>query len=108
MFKLNPNPTFEAKISIVAPGGDTQELVLTFKHKTRDDLQKFNELMISLNSSGDYQKARAMLFDLVDGWNVDQEFNKKNFEALLNNFARAEGLIYAKYIDELLVAREGN
>jgi hypothetical protein len=63
-FKLQPNPTFKASVTIPTPDGDGK-IVFEFKHKGRKALKEF---FASLGE-GDAARTIAMRCqDLIAGW----------------------------------------
>lgn len=104
MFKLDPNPTFEATVKIPAPGGESCDLACVFKHRTRDELQAFVEKA----TSGEWSDLEATL-EFLAGWkDADAEFSREAVFKLLQNYHGAAGALYRKYLEELTQARLGN
>ena len=42
-FTLNPAPTFKAKVDIPVPGGKVEKVEFTFRHRTREEFQRWLE-----------------------------------------------------------------
>lgn len=112
MFKINPAPTFPAVIRIPVPGGETQELPVVFKHKGKKALAEFNDAMQKAAQEQDQAKGQKdeadLLFGVVDSWEADEPFNRKNFDALLDQYVPASTAIYVAYLDALIGAKRGN
>lgn len=103
MFVLKPKPTFEAEIAIPVPGEEPGKITFVFNHKGRKELKAFFDAISEDRSDVDF------LSEIVVGWkDVDQEFNKENFEALLNDFLGAGAAILGGYSKALSEAREKN
>lgn len=102
VFKLNPEPTFRAVVSIPVAGGEPAELEFEFRHKTRDESRAW--------FSGFAGRSEAdCLMDIVAGWhNCETVFGKEALETLLQNYAQAGSAILAVYARELTGARLGN
>lgn len=100
-FKLDPNPTFSAKVALPVHGGATVEVGFTFRHKTGDQLDEF------LKTVADRSVVESML-EVVAGWELDDELNAENMERLVQNYQGASRAISAAYIEELTQARRGN
>lgn len=100
-FKLDAEPTFEATVDIPVPGGKTAPVKFTFKHRTKDamsDLFKPDSAMADVE----------LIQELVQGWELDDKFNKASIEKLLQNYQASAGAIVRKYLDEIGTARLGN
>ena len=82
MFKILPNPEFEAIVDIPTPGGDSAPLTLIFKHKDREGVAEYFDRIIALEKLD----ANALM-DIVAGWkNVDGDFNEENLQKVLDNY----------------------
>lgn len=104
MFKLDPSPTFKATVKIPAPGGESQDLVCLFKHRTRDDLQA----LVTKANAGDLSDLDATM-EFLAGWEgADAEFSREAVEKLLQGYHGSARALYLKYLEELTQARLGN
>jgi|SRR5690606_30700404 len=102
MFKLQPNPTFWARVEIHRPGDDAQMVEIECRHKSRDDAVRFAE---SLSERDPLESLR----EIVVGWRgVDVEFSPDALAAMHQNYASAADRILAAYFDELRGARRKN
>jgi len=112
MFKINAAPTFPAVVSIPVPGSEAQELPVVFKHKGRKALNEFVGAMQQASQEEDQAKGQkdeaGLLFGLIDSWEADAEFNRKNFDILLDQYVGANTAIYVAYLDALIGAKRGN
>lgn len=99
--KLNPEPTFKAKVGIPVPGSRPAEVLFTFKHRTRD------EVLAWMEGSRDATDVESVL-DVVVGWELEDEFNRENVERLCNNYPGSGLVIVSAYLDELRGARVKN
>ena len=99
--KLNPEPTFKAKVGIPVPGSRPAEVLFTFKHRTRD------EVLAWVEGSHDATDVESVL-DVVVGWELEDEFNRDNVERLCNNYPGSGLVIVSAYLDELRGARVKN
>lgn len=104
MLKLQPNPTFRAKVGIPLPGGEKAEVVFTFKHMTRDALERW--------LTGEDAAKRSdveSVMDVVSGWDgIDADFSRDSVDALLQQYHAAARSIIGAYVSELSAARLGN
>ena len=98
---LEAAPTFSASVPIPVAGGDPVPVLMTFKHRTKDELDSFI-------------KARAKKTDddafleMVVGWDLEDEFTPANAKRLLQNYIGAALVTFMTYIDELTKARTKN
>ena len=99
--KLQPAPTFKAKVAIPVPGADAVEVEFTFKHRNRDELKAFTD---SMGEREDVDQVLAV----AEGWELTDEFTRDNVAALVANYFAAPRAIFFAYIDELTQAKEKN
>lgn len=102
MFKLKPDPTFDATLTIVGQGKE-QKLECTFNHMARSEYAAMLEAM----SKGEMDAAAAIL-KVIAKWNVDADLTKENVKALCDLQPGADWAIITGYGDALTVARKGN
>lgn len=95
---LIPNPTFNAKVDIPLPGGQTSEVLFTFKHRTRDALAEWVKVD---------QKDVDAIIDAATGWDLTDEFNAKNVEKLCQNYMGTLTAFMKTYIGELTGLTKG-
>lgn len=97
---LKPDPTFKAKVGIPVPGSDEPaEVEFVFKHRTRDELDKW------MSETGeDLQK----VLEMASGWDLPDKFTDANVQKLLQNYFGAASAIVTGYLSELLKAKTGN
>ena len=98
---LVADPTFPAKVGIPVAGGDPIEVVFTFKHRTKDELDEF------FKTRADKSDAESFL-DMVSGWEFQDEFTPENVEILLQNHIGTALATFRVYVDELVGARVKN
>lgn len=104
IFKLNPDPTFEAPVVIAVPGKPAAKLRLIFRHKTRDEAKAFFE-----RAANSDEKESTQLLEIVAGWvDVDAEFSEVALGQLLQNYHSAAQAIFEAYTGALTQARRGN
>jgi hypothetical protein len=99
--KLNPEPTFKATIRIPVPGGESEPVEFTFKHRTLTQLKAFGDEIRGKDN------AEAVML-LVAGWSLDDAFNLENVQRLVENYPRASAAIVDGYYNELVKGRLGN
>ncbi|WP_312272230.1 phage tail assembly chaperone [Pseudomonas sp.] len=101
LFKLDPNPTFDALVAIPMHGGGTADVKFTFKHRSKTELEEF----LSTNKDMD---DLTLVKSIATGWELEDEFSDENIQELLNNYIGAGSAIYVKYLEELYQAKRLN
>lgn len=101
MFKLKADPTFSAKVAFPVAGGDSVDVSLTFKHRTKAELHKWLE---DSKTRGDEET----FLDMVSGWDIDEPFSKENVAVLLQHHIGVALAAYQVYLNELTRHREKN
>lgn len=100
--KLQPDPTFKAKVEISVPGAAPASVVFTFKHRSRQEMDRF------LKSVSDMKDDVEMVMALATGWELADDFNEENVKALVDSYISAPASIFEVYIKELTGARSKN
>ena len=103
MFKLNPNPTFKARVEISTPGSATPASIeIEWKHLSRTGIKRFFEGLT------DKTDAEA-LGQIIVGWSgIDAEYCPENLALLLDNYPAASVELFDAYRRELMEARRKN
>lgn len=99
--KLNPSPTFKSSVGIPVAGSDPVNVDLTFKHRTRDELDEF------VKTRSEKSDTDSVL-DMVEGWDLSDEFNRESVDTLIQNYIGSPLAIYRTYIEELSGAKTKN
>lgn len=104
MLKLQPSPTFKAKVSIHVPGEPDAVTTWVFRYMTAKELAEF--------STGDAAKGRSDLdtvMAIAAGWeDIDAPFTRENVEALFDRYHSAGRSVVDRWLSELTGARLGN
>jgi hypothetical protein len=100
-FALKADPTFVAAVAFPVAGGDSVDVKITFKHRTKTALEDFIEKRDGRNDAD-------MFMDMCAGWDLDDEFSRANVETLLENRMGVAVAVYRAYIDELVKHRAKN
>lgn len=101
-FKLNPEPTFRVTVPIPAPGGESMDLDIEFRHKKRDALRDWYGSFIGRTEA-------ECLHDVIAAWhNCETAYSLESLDTLLQNYSQAGTAILAAYARELTGARLGN
>lgn len=104
MFQLDPSPTFKATVKIPAPGGESFDLKVTFKHRTRDELKAYWS-----DATAGKMEDLAAVMQVLDGWeDVSAKFSEEAVAKLLQNYHGAASAIFQSYLKELTQASLGN
>lgn len=103
-FKLDPNPTFKTAVSIPVPGEVAEKVLFTFKHKTDDEIGKYQQAL----SSGE-KTLKDVAKEVVENWiHPGIEFNAENLDLCLNCYPGSPLAIWIAFRDALYVAKEKN
>jgi hypothetical protein len=100
-FKLCPDPTFKAKVGIHVPGEKAVEIEFTFKHRAREELQKF---IAESAERGDVDT----VMEMATAWELTDAFTADNVAMLTANYIASPRAIFDTYVDELTKARAKN
>lgn len=108
MFKLNPDPTFVAKVQITTPAGPAAVLDITFRHKGKTAFAAFGSAAIGKAHS-------EVLADVIVDWNgpLDDAGNPVAYTPaalaqLLDNYPPAGEEILNAYGRALMESRAKN
>lgn len=100
-FSIKADPTFAANVPFPIAGGESVDVLLTFKHRTKTALDEF------IKSREDRSDVDSF-FEMVAGWELSDEFNRANVELLLENHIGVAVATYKAYIDQLVAHKRGN
>jgi hypothetical protein len=107
MFKLKADPTFTAKVAFPVSGGASVDVELTFKHRTKAELNKWLEEG-KRKEDGTVRSDEQTFLEMVEGWKIDEPYTKENVEILLQHHMGVALATYQVYLDELTRHREKN
>ena len=93
-FKLIPDPTFKATVSIPRPGLDPAAVEFTSNHQPRAESG-------ALTASRTTMDDASYVMSIASGWELKEKWTRDNVSTLLNNFHGAAKAIAASYIAEL-------
>lgn len=99
--KLQPDPTFKAKVGIPVPGAPAAEVEFTFKYRDRQALQAFIE-------ASDGREDVDTLMEMCTGWELVDPFNRESLDLLVGNYISAPRAIFERYIEEHTKVRQKN
>lgn len=94
-------PTFVAKVGIPVAGGPPVDVAMTFRHRTKKQLEEFTT---SRADKTDTESFMAM----VAAWELEDPFTEDSVDLLLQNYIGAAVATYAAYLRELVEGRAKN
>lgn len=102
-FKLQPNPTFKALVSLTVPGeAETSQIEVEFRHLGKRAVREY------FGGLGSQSDAEA-LSGLIIGWEgVDAPYSSEALSQLLDNYPAAAIELFDSYRAELLEAKRKN
>jgi hypothetical protein len=107
MFKIQPNPTFSASVTITSHA-EEQVLNLTFKAKTAKDYQGLLDVVGKAKGEAISGAMADTFLALVESWDADMELSKASVLALNDHRPGAVWRIIEAYGEQMIAARKGN
>ncbi len=121
-FSLASAPkTFKRKVTITLLDDSTADIELTFKYKTRTEYAKLLDEVMKQDKVDDNKTESAVdifkrlgagtvefLMKIVEGWDLDDEFNKSNVSELIDKFPAAANEITEAYRIAILEGKSKN
>lgn len=104
---LTQKPTFTASVQIPVLGGGKEAVQFTFKAKRKTE---FADWLKSLDDKKAAAKRtdEGVLLEIVDGWELAEDFNADNLKELEQVYPGASIAIVGTYIGEYTGAKAGN
>ena len=102
--KLQPDPTFKAKVPVGVPGAPDVEVEFVFKYRNRDEFLAFLEPLQKDDAAFDAGLVMAM----CQGWDLLDAFSAENVALLCLNYVSAPRAVFEAYGRELTKARAKN
>lgn len=104
MFKIEPSPTFWAKVKLTIPGEEKPgEVEMEFAHQGNDKLRAWIDAARTATSD------ELVLDAVVRNWRgVDAAFSPENLRALVRNYPAAGAEIFEQYLKALTESRAKN
>lgn len=104
MFKLQPNPTFKAKVAISVAGQVAPaQIEVEFKYLSRPQVRDYFE------SLGGGKTDAEALSEIIVGWSgPDQAFSREALEMLLDNYPASGSDLFETFRRELLESKRKN
>lgn len=103
--KLQPDPTFKAKVGIAVPGAADVPVEFTFKYRDREEMKVF---LARLNDPEVKVSDAELIEDMCTGWELTDPFTRESLEKLVLNYIQSTSAIFDKYLDEHTKARAKN
>lgn len=125
-FSIKRDPTFKATVNLPSPGQEPVPVEFTFKWMDRKELTKFNDdrYQFFVTKVPDYAKEEGVtgidvaqfvidyevpqLKAIIAGWDIEEEFNDENLQALVESGSELPAAIVNGYLAAYDKAREGN
>ncbi len=103
MFKLQPNPTFKAKVGIsVAGAAKPVEIEVEYRYLKKSAVKEFFDNLEGKNDG-------EALAEIVVGWTgIDQPYSTEALALLLDNYPASARDLFGAFSRELLEARTKN
>jgi len=98
---IKANPTFKAKVPIPMAGAPPVPVEMVFRHRTKTQL---GEWLKTVAGRPDLDA----FMEMVEGWELEDPFNKENAGILLENYGGAAMAVFETYSGELAGARTKN
>ena len=87
---LQPNPSFKHTVLLPLAGkAEPEALELTFKHKTRSQLQEIFTNGFAQSVDAEKDSDTKIFMDFVSGWNIDADFTEVDAGATNGRTAQA-------------------
>jgi hypothetical protein len=102
MLKLQPNPTFKAKVSISVAGDRNQDIDVEFKYLSKTKIKTYFE-DISGKSDAD------ALAEIIVGWSgVEVAYSAEALAELIDNYPSAAADLFEVFRKELMEGKRKN
>jgi hypothetical protein len=108
MFRIEPNPTFDAEVRITVPGSaEPALLAVTFRHRGRRELKAW------IDRAKDAASDTAYLGEVIASWRGVEDadgralpYSAEALARLLDAYPASGGELFDAYLDALTRARE--
>ena len=119
----NPPKNFKRTVKITLLNGETADVEITYKYRTRTQYAELLDKIIGKDKDAietettktlaqvfkdSDQASVAYILDIAEGWDLTDDFNKKNIAALIDEHAGAGALIGEEYRIALLEGKTKN
>jgi hypothetical protein len=102
MFKLEPNPTFEVRVTGFVPGRPADGLFVTFRHQTAEQFTAW------LAGFAD-KTVEDLVVDVVHAWrDAPREFSREALQDIAKTYPAFVSALITAYREELFEARRKN
>lgn len=102
---LIPEPTFTAKAPIPTPGKDPVDVEFTFKHRTRDEMERFVAQVRDTETPMDDVQ---MVLGCASGWELADPFTEENVREFARQYIAGPAIVFETYVAEMVGARRKN
>lgn len=103
MFKLQPNPTFKARVELSIPGEATPASIeVEFRHLSKSAMRDYFATLAARTDAD-------ALGEIVVGWSgVDAPFDRGALATLVDNYPAAAGELFEAFRREAIEGRRKN
>lgn len=101
-FKLDPKPTFTAKVPVPIPGEAAEMVEFTFRHRTTDAMSEF------VGKEAPKMTNAQIVMACASGWEYEEPFEAEQVERFNQNFPGGCRAVYETYCFEMGRVRLGN
>jgi hypothetical protein len=91
---LKASPSFTARVEIPVAGGKSIPVNFNFKHRTKTQLAEWVQARSGKTDDESF-------LDMVEGWDLEDEFSPENISFLLENYIGSALAVYHAYLEEL-------
>lgn len=100
--KLQPDPTFTAKVDIPVPGAAPASVTFTFKHRSKEEMERF------IKEAAGMEDDLQVVMSVATNWDLSDTFNEENVKTLISNYIAAPQKVFETYLQELSGNRRKN
>lgn len=109
MFKLQPDPTFSAKVPLSVPGMEKPLAVtIVFRHKSKTAFQDYLARMPGRADVDNLDEIIVQWAGLIGPDGVEAPYSREALATLLENYPTAPGEIFSAYSAEITQAKRKN
>jgi hypothetical protein len=113
---FNANPTFSINVNVAVDGGTKDEILITYRHRTRKDKEQFaREVAERYAALGDKQDTDAVadltadvLMEMISAWAFEEPLTKENLKHVCNEHGAAANAFAEAYWNSTEPARVKN
>lgn len=89
--KLQPDPTFKAKVEIAVPGSAPATVTFTFKYRSRPEMERLMESVKQMETDVE------LVMSVACGWDLADDFNEVNVQTLVDSYISSPASVFEVY-----------